>query len=103
MMFRKYFLVPLIVCVFCLYPYVVYADNPTNWLRVDTLLDNREDDVQEAIGNYDTIKSVMETLNNDWNTKKQKVRDGIEITLTGTIATIISAAVAIPSMMFPKT
>ena len=101
MIFRKYFLVLLIVCVFCLYPFVVYASNPTgnptDWSRLDSLVKNREDDVAEAIGNYDTIKSVMETLNNDWNTKKQKVRGGVEITLTGTIATIISAAVAIPS------
>lgn len=100
-MFRKYFLVPLIVCVFCLYPYVVYASNPTgnptDWSRLDSLVKNREDDVDEAIGNYDTIKSVMETLNKDWKTNKQKVRDGVEITLTGAIATIISAPVTISS------
>ena len=105
-MFRRTSLITLIICVFSLFSYhnISYADNPDNVTTEATQLSNREDDVDRAEENYNTIKRAMETLISEWNDNRVKVEAGENVTVAGQSSVPVSLSplgVHLPLQLLP--
>ncbi len=98
-MFRRILLFTLIVCVLCLFliQQVSYADIPDLVRQHETSIANTIGLMNTTIGNYNTLKGAMDTLNSDFKTNQKAVRKGVEVTVTIAAGAIISATASVIS------
>jgi len=98
-MFRRILLFTLIVCVLSLFliPQVSYADIPDLVRQHEISITNTIGLMNMTMGNYNTLKGAMDTLNSDFKANQKEVRKGVEVTVTIAAGAIISATAAVIS------
>lgn len=75
-------------------PLSIFANDPANYTQVEVDLTNADTKMGEAVENYDTIRSALVVLNDDWDSNQAKVALGVKVTVSVSGGAVISVAAA---------